>query len=183
MQIYLVAGTANSGKSSLIRCLTGKGNDRHLHPDGLNQKQIAWTTNGQTSTENTLVLNSSLNEPYPKPIDPPRGLQNGIYAHNNIHPLDLPLVLDEYRKIGVLRAVLPISLTVSRPDWTLLDYIYALQKHATNVTIHSIAFTSTPHSQLISAIAQNVPHLKHTIQVNPAINICAKNVRGIFGIV
>jgi energy-coupling factor transporter ATP-binding protein EcfA2 len=136
MEITLIIGDSDQGKSTLVRCLTGKSRDRHQHPLHENLVSLDWiSANSSTQTHETLVLISSLNEGRKYTNFGVKGYQSlsGVVA---VHPDDLEDMLDDYGSLKITstkedssgevnspkKAILCISSSVLTPYWTLADY-------------------------------------------------------------
>ncbi|SFS46054.1 hypothetical protein SAMN04488040_0438 [Sulfitobacter marinus] len=123
IEITLIIGDSDQGKSTLVRCLTGKSRDMQSHPHQKNIVSLDWVLpNPPTQTHETLVLISSLNEG-----DRNNNTKNTTVA---IQPADLEGILDIYgspkipqtKEETLARAILCISSSVRAPGWTLADY-------------------------------------------------------------
>lgn len=122
MDVVLIVGEDNSGKSTLVRCLTGQGRGNHKHPAPLNIAKLNWGP--QNVTLKTFCLISSLNEGVLYTIPRTQGGKSGsLRKENTIAPADLEVILDRYVGIGCTRAILCISATVSAPGWEMDDYL------------------------------------------------------------
>jgi energy-coupling factor transporter ATP-binding protein EcfA2 len=136
MEITLIIGDSDQGKSTLVRCLTGKSRDRHQHPHQKNIVSLDWiSANSSTQTHETLVLISSLNEGT-------KYTNVGVKAYRNlagvaaVHPDDLEDMLDDYVSLKITstkedslgkvnspkKAILCISSSVPTQEWKLDDY-------------------------------------------------------------
>jgi len=93
--IYFIEGDYNSGKSTLVNCLTGIDKTYYNHPDRRNIALLDWSGNNIM----TLVLNSSLNE------------GNMASARNRLTlPNQLSALIDLYvSKFNVNSAILTIN--------------------------------------------------------------------------
>lgn len=130
MEIVLVIGDSNQGKSSLVRCLTGKSRDLHDHPNPKNVLLLDWNQPG--STENTLTLISSLNEGTKYPNTGVQSYRSPI-GTGAIHPLDLGDMLDDYLQLlsdneqkVATKAILCVSNSVPTIGWQAIDYFNVL---------------------------------------------------------
>jgi energy-coupling factor transporter ATP-binding protein EcfA2 len=117
MAITLIIGDSDQGKSTLVRCLTGKSRDKQSHPHQKNIVSLDWVlANPPTQTHETLVLISSLNE----------GGRNNNTRNTTvaIQPAGLQGILHSYGRLQnpPTRAILCISSSVRTPGWTLADY-------------------------------------------------------------
>jgi len=146
MVLTLIIGDSNQGKSTLVRCLTGKSRDRHQHPHHENLVSLDWVLPNPPQTHETLVLISSLNE----------GNKSNKKSNTTvaIQPADLKGMLDSYGSLKIpqtkeeslakddtlTRVILCISSSVRTNGWALADYhavmtgpIFAAQYPVTNV--------------------------------------------------
>ncbi len=122
MDIVLIVGDDNSGKSTLVRCLSGLGRGNHKHPSDKNVALLNW--GNPLHALPTLCLISSLNE---------GNLYNGTRigslpvpfgAVNTISPHDLDPILTEYQnKLKCSKAILCISTSVKVKGWGFGDYM------------------------------------------------------------
>ena len=108
MEFVLIVGADNSGKSTLVRSLTGLGRGSHQHASGRNIAELSWVASVRPLK--TFCLISSLNET-PKIIP----------------PADLEAILNQYELIGCAKAILCISTSVNSPGMTVEDYFNQLQ--------------------------------------------------------
>jgi energy-coupling factor transporter ATP-binding protein EcfA2 len=121
MDVVLIVGGDNSGKSTLVRCLTGLGRGSNKHPSDRNETVLNWGT--PTVSLKTFCLISSLNEGIfylGSRISSNSALPFG--RENTIEPSDLTPILDAYSLRGCSKAILCISTSVSRVGWRLADY-------------------------------------------------------------
>ena len=123
MDIVLILGGDNSGKSTLVRCLSGLGRGNHRHPSNTNVAQLNWGNPVQPL--GTLCLISSLNEgtlyPGTRIVE-----ANGVIAfgaNNTISPGDLETILTAYVGEGCSKAILCISTSVQVQGWSFTDYL------------------------------------------------------------
>jgi energy-coupling factor transporter ATP-binding protein EcfA2 len=158
IEITLIIGDSDQGKSTLVRCLTGKSQDMHQHTHPKNVVPLDWVLGKSlTKTYETLVLISSLNEGRKYTTVGVKAYQSlaGVVA---VHPADLEDMLDDYDSLKITstkedslgkvnspkKAILCISSSVNNtvryPRWTLADYhnvmtdpIFAAQYPVTNV--------------------------------------------------
>ena len=103
MEIVFILGGDNSGKSTLVRCLSGLGRGNHSHPSDRNIAELSWV--GVDQPLKTCCLISSLNE-RPKTIS----------------PKELEPILDGYEAKGCSKAILCISTSVYEAGWAVQDY-------------------------------------------------------------
>jgi GTPase SAR1 family protein len=144
MEITLIIGDSDQGKSTLVRSLTGKSRDRHQHQHHKNLVSLDWiSANSSPQTHDTLVLISSLNEGT-------KYTNVGVKAYRNlagvaaVHPDDLEDMLDDYDSLGnpLPKAILCISTSVSTRDWKLAEYHLAMingsfpSKHPVTKVVH-----------------------------------------------
>ncbi len=100
IDIYLIVGNSNAGKSTLVRSLAGKGQDVHTHPSLSNVLTLDWASHQSSPIQPklTLVLHGSLNE---GEIIPPGDLNNVLNDYKQQHHVE--------------RAILCLSTTVTNP--------------------------------------------------------------------
>jgi energy-coupling factor transporter ATP-binding protein EcfA2 len=122
LNVVLIIGASNSGKSTLVRLLSGIGKGVHRHPSAKNISLLNWGS--PLCLERTLCLISSLNEGSTySPKDTHRDLSSNSY--NSVAPWDLVRLLDLYDQndeYRCSRAILCISTTVKTRYWTADDY-------------------------------------------------------------
>ncbi len=144
IDIVFIVGDSNSGKSTQVRCLTGKGNDAHSHTDQKNILDLVWIHGTFPSEklviEKTLVMNSSLNE--------------GSKASNHglVHPQGLRQFLNDYDSKDCTKAILCISSSENMNGWRELDYKNQIQNgligkhtvtHCVELGVNGSAIAST----------------------------------------
>lgn len=118
MEVVFVVGGHNAGKSTLVRSLTGAGqnwND-HIARGARNVHDVEWTS----GRKKTLVMVSSLNEGNDHAQYRP-----GVWRRpgtNLVAAGDLSDFLDHYQTLGARRAILPISLSVRHAGFAASHY-------------------------------------------------------------
>jgi len=144
MEITLIIGDSDQGKSTLVRCLTGKSRDMHQQAHLKNTVSLDWiSANTSTQTHETLVSISSLNEGRKYTTVGVRAYRSlaGVVA---VHPADLEDMLDYYDSLGnpLPKAILCISSSVPTHGWTLYNYHSAMisgsfpSKHPVTKVVH-----------------------------------------------
>lgn len=122
MDVVFILGPHNSGKSSLVLCLTGLGRGNHRHPSSRNIAKLVWLP-GPTALD-TFCLISSLNEGdlyFGTRVSGNAPVAFG--TNNTIAPHDLDAVLASYVGRGCSKAILCISTSEMTPGWQAGDYL------------------------------------------------------------
>jgi len=145
IEIILIVGDSNAGKSTLVRCLTGKSRDSHRHLNASkNILSLEWKS--QNKEIPTLVLISSLNEG-----DSYRWTSFGQYVRPNgvvkIHPKDFAHFLDGYERHGARKAILCISSGELASGWQLADYLSEIKSWPNNS--HKVTHTIEMNGVLV----------------------------------
>ena len=140
MEVILIVGEQNAGKTTLVRSLSGIGGARYTHPDIRNTATLEWTNGAQ---HDVFVIARSINEGryYPFVLGS---------AHTNeqtIAPWHLSGVLDQYghQNSNCAKAILCIRATITTQGWTLKDYATAINdpKFPHTVT-HTVRLSAAP---------------------------------------
>lgn len=125
MEVVFILGAHNSGKSTLVRSLTGLGRGNNQHVSGQNIALLKWVS--RQKSVNSFCLISSLNEGvfYSKSRFSSKKTSS-IRYENTISPEDLGRILDVYENSAQAHceaAILCISTSKTEIGWTAKDYI------------------------------------------------------------
>lgn len=125
VEITLITGGSNVGKSTLTRSLTGQARVMSIHPNPKNVIDLAWAH--PNNIVSTAVFGSSLNEGRPYKWSKVWNENSGTRS-TTIHPSDINAILDAYEnKSSVQKAIICVSATLGLSGWRLNDYVYELQ--------------------------------------------------------
>ena len=187
MEIVLIVGKSNAGKSTLVRGLSGAGQVVRPHPDVKNTALLIWSPK---TIERTLVLDGSVNEGALYQIvdaeEYPKGATTSPSHLRNL--LDLYSVDNE--PYSCTRAIICISASITprkRPvGWTLADYERVINGGGLvghNVT-HTISLIKdgTQHNKLININAAGLNQIAIAGAPNPP-NLVAEAARRFIGLV
>lgn len=171
MDIVFITGDDKSGKSTLVRCLSGLGRGNHRHPSPRNVALLNW--GAPKVAHNTLCLISSLNEGNHS-LYSRIGTQPGPFGNQNtILPGDLDPILTAYQNQnnGCSKAILCISTSVRVAHWEFEDYKRLVTNrmigHHTVSAVLGLGTANTniplvPYLPLPSALT-NPPHPRNDI--------------------
>ena len=122
MDIVLILGDDNSGKSTLVRCLSGLGRGNHRHPSDRNIALLNWGA-GKVPLY-TFCLISSLNEGKAYPGSRITNNPKMPFGNENtLSPSDLDAILTSYERAGCTKAILCISTTKEKTAWPSAEYL------------------------------------------------------------
>ena len=169
IDVVLIVGPSNSGKSTLVRALCGLGRGDHAHPDIKNVAELNWVVSGTSTPFKTLCLISSLNEGTIYDAGVSRSLefiqQSGRNTINTISPLDMQQILNLYadpKGMGCKRAILCISDHVHRrprPGWKTGDYATVINSGGLGQhrVTHCISLMNANQMVINGAASVNLP--------------------------
>jgi len=139
MDIILIEGPGDSGKSTLARCLTGIGKANFQHPACVNVLLLDWQ--GQPNPKKTLVLPHSLNEG----LTPVEALQHSEHSTSRLRkpvpPWRVGDLLNLYAlHCGAEKAILCVSTTVlaNNPQWSAQAFAGWLQNNGGSFGSHPV---------------------------------------------
>jgi energy-coupling factor transporter ATP-binding protein EcfA2 len=110
VEVVLIVGADNSGKSTLVRSLTGLGRGSHDHASPRNVAKLHWIDVNRPME--TFCLISSLNE-------------GKLGQRGTVSPRDVAALIDQYETSASSpceRAILCVSSSVQNFGWTVHDY-------------------------------------------------------------
>lgn len=151
MEIILIEGKANAGKSTLTRCLTGIGYTNNQHPNCMNVLLLDFT--GPTSKRKTLVIPKSLNEGISQDDAAAWQEQEIKSAATAIPPWQVATLLDAYHRVcGAEVAILCVSATAlaSNSQWNAKAYANFLSANNGQFGTHPVTHIVSLNNKLNS---------------------------------
>ncbi|WP_139257538.1 hypothetical protein [Natronohydrobacter thiooxidans] len=151
MEVVLIEGYANAGKSTLVRCLSGIGNAQHIHANCRNVLQLDWIN--PKKKQNTLVLASSLNEGITQADAEEYTPVSTESLGAAIPPWQVEDLLDSYQATcQAEKAILCISATalIRNKNWNA-------QAYADHITNNNGGFGKHPVTHVVSLTSNPVP--------------------------
>jgi energy-coupling factor transporter ATP-binding protein EcfA2 len=161
VEVYFIEGRQNSGKSTLVRCLSGAGISRNGHADCKNVFELDWRVNGVIQKIKTLVLASSVNEGAPI---------------NQILPRNLSFILKQYENnCGAKRAILTVNSSIRNSAINVQTYANLIPNQLAPHSISGIATLDQGQSLIAAHVAGlAIPNI---LIIGPGPNLVAPTAR------